>query len=39
MADANFARLQRLRGIHDPQGRFFDFYQRSGCAANEFEPR
>jgi FAD/FMN-containing dehydrogenase len=39
MADTNFTRLQRLRDVHDPEGRFFDFYQRSGCAANEFEPR
>ena len=39
MADANFAKLQRLRDRFDPDGRFFDFYQRPGCAANEFEPR
>ena len=39
MADANFARLQQLREVHDPERRFFDFYQRSGCSANEFEPR
>ena len=39
MADANFARLQELREVYDPDRRFFDFYQRSGCAANEFEPR
>ena len=39
MADANFARLQELREVYDPERRFFDFYQRSGCAANEFEPR
>ena len=39
MADTNFARLQQLREVHDPEHRFFDFYQRSGCSANEFEPR
>jgi FAD/FMN-containing dehydrogenase len=39
MADANFAELQRLRDVYDPDRRFFDFYQRPGCAANEFEPR
>ena len=39
MADANFAKLQRLRDVYDPDRRFFDFYQRSGCSANEFEPR
>jgi len=39
MADANFAKLQRLRDTYDPDRRFFDFYQRSGCSANEFEPR
>jgi FAD/FMN-containing dehydrogenase len=38
MADANFARLQRLRDVYDPDRRFFDFYQRSGCSANDFEP-
>ena len=39
MADANFAKLQKMREVYDPEGRFFDFYQHSGCAANEFEPR
>jgi hypothetical protein len=39
MADANFAKLQRLRDVYDLDRLFFDFYQRSGCAANEFEPR
>jgi FAD/FMN-containing dehydrogenase len=39
MSDANFARLQQLREVHDPDRLFFDFYQRSGCSANEFEPR
>ncbi len=38
MSDANFARLQALRDVYDPDRLFFDFYQRSGCAANEFEP-
>jgi FAD/FMN-containing dehydrogenase len=39
MADANFARLQALRDAYDPDRLFFDFYQRRGCPANEFEPR
>ena len=39
MADANFARLRQLRDVYDPDRLFFDFYQRSGCSANEFEPR
>ena len=39
MADANFARLQRLRDVYDPERRFFDFHQRPGCEVNEFEPR
>ncbi len=39
MADANFARLQSLRDVYDPDRLFFDFYQRSGCSVNEFEPR
>ena len=39
MADANFAKLQQLREVYDPDRMFFDFYQRSGCSANEFEPR
>jgi FAD/FMN-containing dehydrogenase len=39
MADTNFAKLQALRDVYDPDRRFFDFYQRTGCAANEFEPR
>jgi hypothetical protein len=39
MADANFAKLQQLRDVYDPDRRFFDFYQRSGCSANDFEPR
>jgi hypothetical protein len=26
MADDNFAKLQRLRDIYDPDRRFFDFY-------------
>lgn len=39
MADANFARLQALRDVYDPDRLFFDFYQRPGCPANEFEPR
>jgi FAD/FMN-containing dehydrogenase len=39
MADENFAKLQRLRDVYDPDRMFFDFYQRSGCSANEFEPR
>jgi FAD/FMN-containing dehydrogenase len=39
MADENFAKLQRLRDMYDPDRMFFDFYQRSGCSANEFEPR
>ena len=39
MADANFARLQQPHEVHDPEHRFFDFYQRSGCSANEFEKR
>lgn len=39
MADANFARLAQLRDRYDPDRLFFDFYQRSGCAANDFEPR
>jgi FAD/FMN-containing dehydrogenase len=38
MADTNFARLQRLRDVYDPERRFFDFYQRSGCSANDLEP-
>ncbi|MEP7112171.1 MAG: hypothetical protein ABI862_02805 [Ilumatobacteraceae bacterium] len=33
------SRLQRLRDVYDAQRTLFDFYQRSGCAANEFEPR
>ncbi len=39
MADANFAKLQRLRDIYDPDRRFFDFYAPPGVGANEFEPR
>jgi hypothetical protein len=39
MADSNFAKLQQLRAVHDPDARFFDFYERAGCPANEFEPR
>jgi len=39
MADANFAELQRLRDMYDPDRRFFDYYERPGCKANEFEPR
>jgi FAD/FMN-containing dehydrogenase len=37
MADENFARLQQLRDLYDPDRLFFDFYQRPGCAVNEFE--
>jgi FAD/FMN-containing dehydrogenase len=37
MADDNFARLQQLRDLYDPDRLFFDFYQRPGCAVNEFE--
>ncbi len=39
MADANFAKLQRMRDMYDPDRRFFDFYARPGVAVNEFEPR
>jgi len=39
MADANFAELQRLRDVYDRDRRFFDFYERPGCKANEFETR
>ena len=38
MADANFAKLGELRDVYDPDRMFFDFYQRPGCAVNEFEP-
>jgi FAD/FMN-containing dehydrogenase len=39
MADANFAKLQRLRDIYDRDRRFFDFYARPGVVVNEFESR
>jgi hypothetical protein len=39
MADDNFAKLQRLRDIYDPDRRFFDFYAPAGTTINSFEPR
>ena len=39
MADANFAKLARLRAEHDPDGLFFDFYALPGATVNEFERR
>lgn len=39
MADANFARLQALRDVWDPDRMFFDYYCRPGCTVNEFESR
>jgi FAD/FMN-containing dehydrogenase len=39
MADDNFAKLQRLRDIYDPDRRFFDFYAPTGATVNSFEPR
>ena len=37
--DLSIAVDTRVRYVYDPERLFFDFYQRSGCAANEFEPR
>ncbi len=37
MAAANFAKLQQLRTVYDPDRRFFDFHQRPGTTVNEFE--
>ena len=39
MADDNFAKLQRLRDIYDPDRRFFDFYAPAGATVNNFAPR
>jgi hypothetical protein len=39
MADDNFAKLQRLRDIYDPDRRFFDFYAPAGTTINSFESR
>jgi FAD/FMN-containing dehydrogenase len=39
MADDNFAKLQRLRDIYDPDRRFFDLYAPAGATINSFEPR
>ena len=39
MADANFARLQQLRDLYDPDRMFFDYHCRPGGTVNEFESR
>ena len=37
MADANFAKLQRLRDTYDPDRRFFDFSAPAGATVNTSE--
>jgi hypothetical protein len=39
MAETNFAKLEALRSVHDPDGRFPGFLTKAGATPNAFERR